>query len=148
MGLVQPDVLLRFGQSRAKLVDLLAQIVLSLAGRFQFLFHGLAFFGVQIGRLDVLLHRVDSVAADALLQGVGQAGVDDLGQAAQLLLDALGLAHQRGEDAVFRPLLVDEVVAEYFVGFGWSLRSMRPLRCSMRLGFHGTSKWNKFQQWA
>ena len=25
---------------------------------------------------------------------------------------------------------------------------MRPLRCSMRLGFQGTSKWNRFQQWA
>ena len=24
---------------------------------------------------------------------------------------------------------------------------MRPLRCSMRLGFQGTSKWNRFQQW-
>jgi hypothetical protein len=24
---------------------------------------------------------------------------------------------------------------------------MRPLRCSMRLGFHGTSKWNRSAQW-
>ena len=67
-------------------------------------------------------------------------------KAAQLLLDAFGLPHQHGEDAVFRPLLVDEVVAEDLVGLAWSLRSIRPLRCSMRLGFHGTSKWNRFQQ--
>jgi len=25
---------------------------------------------------------------------------------------------------------------------------MRPFRCSLRLGFHDTSKWNRFQQWA
>ena len=24
---------------------------------------------------------------------------------------------------------------------------MRPLRCSRRLGFQGTSKWNRSQQW-
>ncbi len=80
---------------RAELVDLLAQVVLTLAGRLQFLLDGLPLVGVQVGRFDVLLHRVDPVAADALLQRVGQAGVDDLGQAAQLLLDRLRLADQR-----------------------------------------------------
>ena len=29
---------------------------------------------------------------------------------------------------------------------GWSLRSMRPLRCSMRPGFQGRSKWKRSVQ--
>ena len=103
--------LLRLGKSIAELVDLRAQVVLPLAGSFQFFLDRLPLVGIQVGLVDVLLHRVDLVAADALLQRIGQAGVDHLRETAQLLLDVLRLADQRPKDAVFRPLLVDEVMA-------------------------------------
>jgi len=52
--------------------------------------------------------------ADAQAQQVRQPAFDHLGQAAQLLLDDLGLAHQSGEDAVLGALQVDEIIAVHF----------------------------------
>ena len=116
MGFFEADGLLRLVQSRAEQVDLFAQVVLTLAGRFQFIVHGLPLFGIEVGGFDVVLQGVDPIAADTELQRVGQAGVDDLGQAAEFLLDGLRLADQNSENPIFRSLLVDEVVAVDRVG--------------------------------
>ena len=74
--------------------------------------------------------------------------VDDLGEAPELFLDGLCLLDKHFQHAVFDPLRQDEVVAAHFFGAGWSLRSMRPLRCSMRPGFQGRSKWKRSAQCA
>jgi hypothetical protein len=58
--------------------------------------------------------------ADTAAEGFGQLGVDHLGQAAEFLLDRLGLADQHPEDPVFGSLPVDEVVTED-LGFGLQL---------------------------
>jgi hypothetical protein len=58
-----------------------------------------------------------------------------------------GLADQDVEHAVLGALGEHEVAAVHDLGACCSLRSMRPLRCSMRLGFQGTSKWNRSAQW-
>ncbi len=79
-----------------------------------------ALVGVEIGRLDLVLEGVDLVAADTGAEGLGEPGVDDLCQAAELFLDRLGLAHEGGENSIFRALLVYEVVAEDHV-FGLEL---------------------------
>ena len=112
MGLVEADTLLRVVEQRAEAVDLLAQGGLPLAGRFQFVVDGAT----------VMRHRGrprrsrrpagQSRAADALAERLGQLGIDDLGQAAEFLLDRLRLADQHLQNAIFGPLRVDEVMAE------------------------------------
>ncbi len=78
--LVQTDALPGCFQSRAQAVYLSTQGVLTLAGRFEFLFDGAAGVGVQVGGLDVTGHLVDPVAADAQPQHIGQASINHLGQ--------------------------------------------------------------------
>ena len=75
-----------------KSLDLLAQGVLPLPRRLQLLLDGLSPVGVEIGRLDLVLEGVDLIAANPGPEGIGQPGVDHLGQAAELFLDGLGLA--------------------------------------------------------
>ena len=149
MVLVQADALLRRFQPRSQAVDLRAQGVLALAGRFEFLFDRLLRVSASRSAVSIsLLHRVDLVAADAQPQRVGQPGVDHLGEAAQLPLDGLRLADQHGQGCGPPAAAGRRSSGRRPRRSVWSLRSMRPFRCSMRLGFHGTSKWNRFQQWA
>src|SRR5262249_8769467 len=55
----------------------------------------------------------DTIAANAGLKRVGEAGIDDLRETAELLSDRLGFLDERLQDAVLWPLRVDEIVAEY-----------------------------------
>ena len=71
--------------------------------------------------------------------------LDYLADRAELVADRLGLAHQCVEHDVGLALLIPEIATGDDLG-GCSLRSMRPLRCSMREGFHGRSKWIRSAQ--
>jgi hypothetical protein len=130
----------------AAALDLLLQFVLAFARRLEFL------------RGDALLSASRSSASISLRQAFGVLVADALPRrrsmsssmtfarlpSSFLMVSVLRRApRERGPP----PLRQHEVVAAHF-GAGCSLRSMRPLRCSMRPGFHGRSKWKRSAQCA
>ena len=115
MVLVQADALLRVGKQAAQRIDLLSQGVLAVACGFEFFLHRATAFRVEVGRVNLLLKCIDLVATDSSFQRVRQPHVNDLGEAAEFLLDRLGLADQSDQNAVLWPLLVDEVMTEHLI---------------------------------
>jgi hypothetical protein len=70
---------------------------------------------VAVGVLDLGFELADRVAADAALgERLREEGIDYLAKTAQFAFDRIGLSHQSGQDAVFRPLMVEEVMAQDF----------------------------------
>ena len=72
--------------------------------------------GVEVGRLDLARQPLGVAVADALPEPALDVVVDHLREAAQLLLDRLGLADEHLEHAVLGALGQDEVVAADLVG--------------------------------
>ena len=111
MILAQGEPVLGGFEPAAEPLDLGLQVLLPLARLLQFLLHDPPAVLLRIGPLELLRQRGDVPVADALLESPGQPAFEHLGQAAQLLLDGLRLAHQDLEDAVLLAVGVDEVVA-------------------------------------
>ena len=88
--------------------------------------------GVRVRPFQLLGERVDVAVADALLERLGQPAFEDLGEAAQLAFDDLGLPDQDFEDAILLAIGVDEVVAEDLVD--WAGACGRCGRCAVRGG--------------
>src|SRR5262249_6160042 len=89
--LLQADAFSRLLDEIAQALDLPAEGVLSLPVCFQLLLDRLPIALREIRGEDVLFEQIDPISADARAEHFGQAGVDHLGEAAELLLDPLGL---------------------------------------------------------
>ena len=82
-------------------LDLARQVILALAGVLQFRL-GRAFPGLgEIGGLNLESQPIDVAMADTALELPLNVVVDDLGQAAEFLLDRLRFGHQDFEHAIF-----------------------------------------------
>ena len=134
---VEADPLPGIVESIAERVDLPLQRFPTIAGDFQFLVSDLLFFAVQVGRVDLLRELLGIGAADAVAQGVGEPVFEHLGEAAEFLADRLRSCARAPEARGPRGAACRRSSGSRPRRAGWSLRSMRPLRCSMRLGFHG-----------
>ena len=128
-------------------LDLRLQVFLAFARRLELFLGDALLLRVEVRLLDLARQLLGVAVADALAEAALDVVVDDLREAAELLLDRLRLPDQHLEHPVLDPLRQHEVVAAHFAA-GWSLRSMRPLRCSMRPGFQGRSKWKRSVQCA
>ena len=111
-------------------LDLGFQVFLTLAGRFQLLLDDLPVVVVRVGAFELRRQRGDVAVPDAVLEGLGQAAFEHLGEAAQLLLDQFRLLDQDGENAVFLAGLISSMAAMIAL-------SRRPLRS-------GTRRWDLF----
>ena len=92
------------------------------------------------------IERLNIPSADTVLHQHVKAAVDHLGEAAQLLPDGLRLS-TNALVFVFRPLCVEEV-ATVDDGVWLQLTIDSAVSLLHAGGFHGTSKWKMFQQWA
>src|SRR5262249_2021895 len=82
--------------------------------------------GVEVGLLDLRDQPVGVAMADALAEDAFDVVLDDLGEAAKIALDRLGLAHEHVEDAVLGPVGQNEVIATHF-GLGLQLAVDTPV---------------------
>ena len=111
---VEADVLARGGKLAVEDADLLLQLVAPLGDEGVvgiFKLFASSFDLVVLREKHVLQEDIDILAADAVLERVGEATFEDLGERAEFLLDGLGLADESLKDAVFGPLFVEEVAA-------------------------------------
>src|SRR5262249_17487431 len=113
VGLVEPDAFLRSVQQVSQPIDLLPKEILPFARGFEFLLDRPPILGFQIGRFDFSRHLSDILAPDSAAHRLRQFGIDDLGKAAQLLPDCLGLVNKYLQNAILRTLLVDEVMTKH-----------------------------------
>src|ERR1051325_2282608 len=102
------EPLVGFLQQRAEVIDLLAPLLFARAAGFQFRLHRALALSVErfVGNGERESVRV--LAREAGTEPVLQFPFEDGGGAAQLPSNNLRLFDQRLQDAIFRPLLVDE----------------------------------------
>ena len=92
-------------------LDLRLQVVLALAGGLELLLGDALLLRVEVRLLDLAREPLGVAVADALAEPALDVVVDDLGEAAELLLDRLGLPDEHLEHAVLGALRQHEVVA-------------------------------------
>jgi hypothetical protein len=93
-------------------INLGLQVLLALAGRFQFLLDDLSVTVVRVGAFELGFQDHNVAVADAMFERPGQAAFKDLGEAAQLAFDQFRLSHKDGQNAVLLAVGVDEIVPE------------------------------------
>ncbi len=111
MVLAEGDDSLRPFFEGTKTVDLCFELLLTLARLLEFFFHDALTVRLGIGPLEFFLESGDVAVANSLLESSGKPTFEHLREAAQLLLDGLGLSYQHFQDPVLLAVGVDEIMA-------------------------------------
>ena len=92
------------------------QVFLAFAGRLELFLGDALLLRIEVRPLDLARQLLGVTVTDALTETALDVVVDDLREAAELLLDSLGLPDEHLEHSVFDPLRKHEVVAVHFRG--------------------------------
>ena len=108
---LEADPVARRLEQRLAALDLRLQVLLALARGLELLLGDALLLRVEVRLLDLARQLLGIAVADALAEPTLDVVVDDLREAAELLLDGLGLPDEHLEHAVLDALRQDEVVA-------------------------------------